>query len=63
MMRPDRRMPQRFLHRGEVVTFVRECGEGLLVRRYAAGIPFLVFWEEIEEAPQVPPDPQPITLV
>ena len=48
MIRPERIMPQRFLHRGEVVHFVRECGPGLLVRRYALGIPFLVWWSEVE---------------
>tara|TARA_R110000850_G_scaffold272752_3_gene408265 strand:+ start:9049 stop:9237 length:189 start_codon:yes stop_codon:yes gene_type:complete len=62
MIRPDRLMPTWFTWEGERVRFMRECGQGILVRTLD-GHDVLVFWEEIEEAPQVPPDHQPITLV
>jgi hypothetical protein len=47
MLRPDRQMPSQLVWEGEVVTFVRECGRGLIVRT-ADGLEPLVWWDEVE---------------
>ncbi len=47
MIRPDRQMPVRFVWRGEVVGFVRECGDGLVIR-LSDGTEQLVWWDEVE---------------
>tara|TARA_R110000764_G_scaffold36736_1_gene81917 strand:+ start:4467 stop:4625 length:159 start_codon:yes stop_codon:yes gene_type:complete len=48
MIRPERTMPASFVWLGEVVFFVRECGEGVTVRT-ADGLECLAWWDELEE--------------